>query len=68
MAKSPGEHAPLRPLTKAERDARQAFGKAKPGTAMSDFETEQASFNNNRERLKAERLAREALEPTETRK
>lgn len=57
-----------RPSISLVRDARQAFGKAKPGTAMSDFEAEQASFNNNRERLKAERLAREALEPTETRK
>lgn len=62
MSKTPGEHAPIRPLTKEEREARQAFGKAKPSSAMSDLEAEQTAFSDNRERLKAERLEREALE------
>lgn len=62
MTKTPGERAPIKPLTKEEREARQAFGKPKPSLALSDHEAEQTAFSDNRERLKAERLEREALE------
>jgi hypothetical protein len=46
--------------TAAEREARKAFKKVEVVKAISDHETVQKAFNNNRERLKAERLAREA--------
>jgi hypothetical protein len=62
LAKTPGEHEPLKPLSKAEREARKQFGQAKAGMAMSDQETERKAFSDNHERLKAERLAREAAE------
>lgn len=62
MTKQPGEHASIRPLTKEEREARQAFGKPMASSAMSDYEAEKTAFSDNHERLKAERLEREALE------
>ncbi|WP_426435572.1 hypothetical protein [Bradyrhizobium genosp. P] len=46
--------------TAAERDARKAFKKAVAKVAMSEYERAQQAFHANRERLKAERLAREA--------
>ena len=60
MSKYPGEHEPIRPLTKAEREARKAFRQVNANVAMTDHEIAQQTFANNRERLKAERLAREA--------
>lgn len=52
--------APPRRLSPAERAARAAFRKEEAEAAMSDYEREQKAFHKNRERLKAERLAREA--------
>ena len=60
MAKTPSEHEPTRRLTKEEREARKAFRKVEADMAMMDHETTQKAFDENRERLRAERLAREA--------
>ena len=48
-----------KPPTKAERDARKAFRSVDAKKAMTEHEIAQKAFSNNRERLKAERLARE---------
>ena len=52
-----------KPPTKAERDARKAFRQVGAEKPMTEHEIEQKAFSNNRERLKAERLAREASAP-----
>ena len=52
-----------KPPTKAERDARKAFRPVDTTKAMTEQEIAQKAFCNNRERLKAERLAREAAVP-----
>jgi hypothetical protein len=52
-----------KPPTKAERDARKAFRSVDAKKAMTEHEIAQKAFSNNRERLKAERLAREAAAP-----
>ncbi|RZN27178.1 hypothetical protein [Bradyrhizobium sp. Leo121] len=49
-----------RPPTAAQREARRAFKEADAKVAMSEYERTQAAFHANRERLRAERLAREA--------
>jgi hypothetical protein len=48
--------------TPAEREARKAFRQLETVKAITDHEKAQKTFNDNRERLKAERLAREAAE------
>jgi hypothetical protein len=63
MTKTPGECEPPKSITKAERDARKAFRQVDAETAMTEHETAQKAFSANRERLKAERLAREAAGP-----
>jgi hypothetical protein len=60
MTKTPGEFEPPKPITKAERDARKAFRKLDAEKAMTEHEVEQKAFSANRERLKEERLTREA--------
>ena len=60
MTKTPGEFEQPRPMTKAERDARKAFRQVDAEKAMTEHEIAQKAFSANRERLKAERLAREA--------
>jgi hypothetical protein len=62
MTKTPGELEPTKPITKAQRDARKAFRQVDAEKAMTEHEIAQKAFSNNRERLKAERLAREASE------
>jgi hypothetical protein len=57
MTKTPGEFE-SKPITKAERDARKAFRQVDAEKAMSEIA--QKAFHANRERLKAERLTREA--------
>jgi hypothetical protein len=47
-------------LTPAERKARKAARQVEAEKAMTDRERAQKAFYENRERLKAERLAREA--------
>jgi hypothetical protein len=60
MTKTPGELEPPKPITKAERDARKAFRQVDAEKAMTEHEIAQKAFYNNRQRLKAERLVREA--------
>jgi len=60
MIKTPSEIQPTKPISKAERDARKAFRQIDAEKAMTEHEIAQKAFTNNRERLKAERLAREA--------
>lgn len=49
-----------RPPTAAEREAHKVFRKTEAKVAPSEHERTQQAFHANRERLKAERLAREA--------
>jgi hypothetical protein len=60
MTKTPGKFEPSKPITKAERDAHRAFRKVDAEKAMTEHEIAQKAFHANRERLKAERLTREA--------
>jgi hypothetical protein len=60
MTKTPGEFEPPKPITKAQRDAQKAFRQVDAKKAMTEHEIAQKAFSANRERLKAERLAREA--------
>jgi hypothetical protein len=55
-----------KPPTKAEREARKALRQVDAKKAMTEHDIAQEAFSNNRERLKAERLAREAAAPTPT--
>ena len=52
--------------TAAEREARKAFKEPVAKVAISEYERAQQAFHANRERLKAERLAREAKSNPET--
>jgi hypothetical protein len=63
MTKAPGEIQPPKPISKAERDARKAFRQVDAEKAMTEHEIAQNAFSKNRERLKAERLTREAAGP-----
>lgn len=49
-----------KPLTPEQRQARDAARRIEAEKAMRDHEEAQRAFHANRERLKAERLAREA--------
>jgi hypothetical protein len=49
--------------TPAEREARKLFREAEAVKAMSEHERAQKAFFENRDRLKAARLAREAQQP-----
>jgi hypothetical protein len=49
-------------VSPAEREARKLFRETDAGKAMTEHERAQRAFQNNRERLKALRLAREAVE------
>jgi hypothetical protein len=60
MTKTPGEVEPPKPITKAEREARKAFRQVDAKQAMTEHGIAQKAFSANRERLKAERLTREA--------
>lgn len=46
--------------TAAEPEARKVFRDADAKVAVSEYERAQQAFHANRERLKAERMAREA--------
>jgi hypothetical protein len=48
-----------RVTTDAEREAQKAFKPLEAGKVMTEHEKTQRAFHANRERLKAERLARE---------
>jgi hypothetical protein len=45
---------------RAKREANKAFKPVETQKPVNDYAKDQNSFNENRERLKAERLAREA--------
>jgi hypothetical protein len=60
MTKTPGEFEPPKPITKAEREARKAFRQVEAEKATTEHEIAQKAFHANRERLKVERLEREA--------
>ena len=47
-------------ISPAEREARKVFKEADAAKAMTEHERAQKAFQENRERLKALRLAREA--------
>ncbi|WP_076860677.1 hypothetical protein [Bradyrhizobium mercantei] len=49
-----------RTTTAAEREAHKIFKAVKAKEATTDYAKEQKALHDNRERLKAERLAREA--------
>jgi hypothetical protein len=49
-------------ITPAEREARKLFREVEVSKAMTEHELTQRAFHENRERLKALRLAREAEE------
>ena len=49
-------------ITPAEREARKAFREVDAAKAMTEHERAQKAFHENRERLKALRLARETEE------
>jgi DNA-directed RNA polymerase alpha subunit len=61
MTKTPGEFEPPKPITKAEREARKAFRQVDATKAMTEHEQAQRAFNENRERLRTERMAREMV-------
>jgi hypothetical protein len=61
MTKTPGEFEPPKPITKAERQARKAFRQVDARKALAEHEQTQRAFNENRERLRAERIARETV-------
>jgi hypothetical protein len=52
------------PRSKEEKQARKAIKEADARVAMAEHEKAAEAFAKNRERLKAERLAREAGEST----
>jgi hypothetical protein len=60
MTKTPGEVERFKPMTKAVRDAHKAFRQVDAQKAVTEHEIVLKAFSANRERLKAERLAREA--------
>jgi hypothetical protein len=66
MMKTPGGNGPPKQISRAEREARKAFRQIDTKMAMSEHEIAQTAFSKNRERLKAERLAREAAAPPPT--
>ena len=66
MTKAPGKVEPQKLVSKAEREARKAFRQVDAEKAMTEHEIAQKALSNNRERLKAERLEREAAMPPST--
>jgi hypothetical protein len=58
--KTLGEVEPQRRLTKEEREARKAVRAGQAQAALLEHQKEQKAFLENRERLKAERLARDS--------
>ena len=60
--KIPGESEPIGPLSKEQRAAQRAFRQEDAKAAMTEHETAERAFSDNRERLRSERLAREAIQ------
>jgi hypothetical protein len=57
---APDWFKPSKPRSKGEKEARKALKEADARVAMAEHEKAADAFDKNRERLKAERLAREA--------
>ncbi len=55
---------PRKPLSKEQKQARKERREAEAKVAMAQHENAAEAFDKNRERLRAERLAREAGEAT----
>ena len=53
-------------MTAAEREARKAFKEVDAAKMLSEHQLREKAFFENRERLKTERLAREAEAPPPT--
>jgi hypothetical protein len=49
-------------MTPAEREVRKAFRQVEAEKMMTEYEIAENAFYSNRDRLKGERLAREAVE------
>ena len=60
MSKTPGEYEPRKPLSKEERQARKERQEAEARMATAENAKAAEAFARNRERLRAEWLAREA--------
>jgi len=60
VAKTPDNFPKL--VSKAEREARKVFRQVDAKAALTEHETAEKTFSDNRERLRAERLAREAVQ------
>ena len=60
MTKPTNAYEPSKPMTKAERNAQKAFRQVDAERAMTEQDIAKKAFAKNYERLKAERLAREA--------
>ena len=54
------QKSPPKPTTAAQREARKAFKEINAEKILSEHQLREKAFFENRERLKAERLAREA--------
>jgi hypothetical protein len=54
------ERAEPRKLSEAEREARKVFRAQEAEKALSEYEAAQKALHANRERLRGERLARDA--------
>lgn len=52
-------------LTPTQREARKVFQRASKRKAVTEYEKTQETFQKNYERLRAERLAREAAKSNE---
>jgi hypothetical protein len=59
MIKTPFEFEPVKPVSKAERNARKAFRQVDAEKAMTEHQLAEKAFFDNRARFKAERLARD---------
>jgi DNA-directed RNA polymerase alpha subunit len=62
MAKTPGNLEQPKLVSGAEREARKAFRQVDFKAALTEHETSEQAFSDNRKRLRSERLAREAAE------
>jgi hypothetical protein len=62
MTTTPGEVEAPKLISREQRIANRAFRKVEAEQAMTDYALAEKAFSSNRERLKAERLAREAID------
>jgi hypothetical protein len=58
-----GEDQPPKRISKEVREARKALREGDAKSAMTEYANKAMAFDKNRERLRAERLAHETVEP-----